>query len=406
MSIHTNLHGRLRNTPLSRNHGLLPLFEAVVNSIHSIEELSDDTAQGEMNEWEYAPRLSVVYDINGEGSSKVWGFMGRYYDPIRNDMTSFAGTLTGSVREEQIYAGGQWLTFRTRGGAQTVDGYFSPTTETPYTDEMMLGYSTSLTEDMSIEFAYTDRKTRDIMEDYDLATYANAGDYSLPLSYFGFAEAPDSNYVIGTLKGGKRDYQGVEVAFRKHKADNWQALASYTYNDAKGNTNSDGNADLQGDLLFLDPRAPNLYGPQPGNIEHQLKFAGSYFWDNGFEVGAIYNWNSGTLYSTTSSLYGRHIGIRVEDAYVDGGINERWLAEGVQGANRGDSYGTLDLRAKYSTDFSGYKAEFFLDIFNFFDDQASNRNQDLQNPSDGTVFGQGTGWVDPRQFYLGARVSF
>jgi hypothetical protein len=32
------LQGRLRNTPLPLGHGLLPLFEAVVNSIHSIEE--------------------------------------------------------------------------------------------------------------------------------------------------------------------------------------------------------------------------------------------------------------------------------------------------------------------------------------------------------------------------------
>lgn len=38
MNIQTNLQGRLRNTPLPRTSGLLPLFEAVVNSIHAIEE--------------------------------------------------------------------------------------------------------------------------------------------------------------------------------------------------------------------------------------------------------------------------------------------------------------------------------------------------------------------------------
>ena len=38
MSLQTNLTGRLRNTSLSRSHGLMPVFEAVVNSIHSIEE--------------------------------------------------------------------------------------------------------------------------------------------------------------------------------------------------------------------------------------------------------------------------------------------------------------------------------------------------------------------------------
>ena len=34
----TNLGGRLRNTPLPVTNGLLPLFEAVVNSIQAIEE--------------------------------------------------------------------------------------------------------------------------------------------------------------------------------------------------------------------------------------------------------------------------------------------------------------------------------------------------------------------------------
>ncbi len=38
MSMDTNLKGRLRNTSLPKSHGLLPLFEAVVNSIHSVEE--------------------------------------------------------------------------------------------------------------------------------------------------------------------------------------------------------------------------------------------------------------------------------------------------------------------------------------------------------------------------------
>ncbi|MCX6076301.1 MAG: hypothetical protein NTW78_05355 [Campylobacterales bacterium] len=41
MSVKTNLHGRLRNTPLPASQGLMPLFEAVVNSIHSIEEVEE-----------------------------------------------------------------------------------------------------------------------------------------------------------------------------------------------------------------------------------------------------------------------------------------------------------------------------------------------------------------------------
>ena len=38
MNLHTSLSGRLRNTNLPRTNVLYPLFEAVINSIHSIDE--------------------------------------------------------------------------------------------------------------------------------------------------------------------------------------------------------------------------------------------------------------------------------------------------------------------------------------------------------------------------------
>ena len=38
MNIGTNLHGRLRNTSLPHSHGLRAVFEAVVNSVHALEE--------------------------------------------------------------------------------------------------------------------------------------------------------------------------------------------------------------------------------------------------------------------------------------------------------------------------------------------------------------------------------
>lgn len=49
MSMETNLKGRLRNTSLPKSHGLMPLFEAVVNSIHSIEELGLNSEEGRIS---------------------------------------------------------------------------------------------------------------------------------------------------------------------------------------------------------------------------------------------------------------------------------------------------------------------------------------------------------------------
>ena len=41
----------------------------------------------------------------GDGRQKAFAYWGRYYDPIRNNMTNFAGTLTGSILEEQVWVG-------------------------------------------------------------------------------------------------------------------------------------------------------------------------------------------------------------------------------------------------------------------------------------------------------------
>ncbi|MGI4858839.1 MAG: hypothetical protein ACRYHA_18325 [Janthinobacterium lividum] len=46
--MHTSLSGRLRNTRLPLSHGLLPLFEAVVNSIQGIAALGSGRASGEI----------------------------------------------------------------------------------------------------------------------------------------------------------------------------------------------------------------------------------------------------------------------------------------------------------------------------------------------------------------------
>jgi hypothetical protein len=368
-------------------------------------------------DWEYAPRLSVIYDLFGNGRSKVWAFGGRYYDPIRMNMTNFAGQITGSVNEEQVYTNaGEWLTYRTRGGPQAPDGYFAPTTKTPYTDEFLVGWEHSLTVNQSIAVTYTDRKTRDILEDYDLNVYLDCssggvGDYCLPLSYFGFGsgEQLEANYYIATLKGGKRNYSGWEVSWRKRRSadSQWFALASLVYNDAEGNTNSDSDADFQGDVVWLDPRSPNQFGKQPGNIEWLAKFAGSYAFDNGLEIGATYRWNSGLRYSRTWAIYGRHLPQRVEEAFEDGGVTTRWIAPDAVGGYEGKAYGTLDARVKYTLEFGeSMQAEFFLDIFNALDDQAATKYQDV-DPGDGVYgFGEAREWVEPRRFYLGTRVSF
>ncbi|HET7332858.1 TonB-dependent receptor [Dyella sp.] len=375
-------------------------------------------------DWKLAPRLSVVYDLFGDGTSKVWGFYGRYYDPIRNNMTDFAGALTGNVYHEQIFIGDRWFTFRTRGGAVQRDATFVPSTQTPYTDELMLGYETTLTENTTLKVVADYRDTRDILEDFAISLYSDysnkgvppearpgaaaPGDkYFLPYEYYGYEGGfpKGINYYIGTLPGAERKYMGLTVTLTKYRADNWMGQVSYTYNHFEGNSNSDSNADFQGDWIALDPRSPNRWGQMPGNIKHMFKAYGAYYFDNGFELAGVFHWNSGYAYTKSFSAYGRHLPV-MGPAYVDGGVYDTWILPGSVGAYTAPSYWTFDIRAKYNWDLPTGKLEFFLDIFNVFNNQAATSVMDLAGGNATYAFQEANGWVEPMRAYLGVRYSF
>ena len=60
MSIQTNLHGRLRNTSLPASNGMLPVYEAVSNAIHAIEDAKIPFQNGQ-----------ITVQINRDGQATI-----------------------------------------------------------------------------------------------------------------------------------------------------------------------------------------------------------------------------------------------------------------------------------------------------------------------------------------------
>ncbi|MEM7350872.1 MAG: TonB-dependent receptor [Acidobacteriota bacterium] len=389
---------------------------------------------------EVAPRISVAYDVKGDGRSSIGVFYGEYYDAFRDNAIDFAGSLTGRVIEEQVFvdALGEWVNFRFRGGTAVQDAFFAPRIETPVTEEIQIQYKQDLGRNMALEVNLIDRETTNIGEDYgriyyDIDQYAGAGDpfapdtFFLGPEFFGFSSLAEIdqvalNFMIGTLpQEAFRDWQGIELVFRKRYSDNWQLLASYNYADGDGNTNSDANFDGAGDVFPLDPRAPNRTGIQPGLVEHLFKVHGSYSWDNGFQVGGSYRWNSGfSLNRNGRRAFGRSVPDLTDAPFPSNGFDgtgglfgSGWIAGPESslgpaiGAVPGNEYGVLDARASYVWNVNDrIEVDFFLDIFNVLDDQQVILVNHFTFTRDGIEPLEGINFVEPRRYFLGARLRF
>lgn len=332
------------------------------------------------------------------------------------------------------------MNFRFRGGTAVQDAFFAPSIRTPVTEELQIQYKRDLGSNMMFEINLIDRQTSDIGEDYGSFYYNEAqyralledainecncgrGDpdnlfYFLGPEFFGFSSLQDIptnlNFLIGTLPNGNfRDWKGLELIFRKRYSDNWQMLASYNFADADGNSNSDANFDGAGDVIFLDPRAPSRTGTQPGLVEHLFKAHGSYNFDNGFQVGGSYRWNSGVILNRNEGqAFSRSLPDRVvtdfeNNGWPGGTFEDSWIADDALGFIDGNTYGVLDIRGSYLWSINDRTdVDFFIDVFNLFDEQDVVIVQDLLGGGGGFGYLEGKEFVQPRRYFVGARLRF
>lgn len=400
---------------------------------------ADDGAKLHDTELNVAPRLGATYNHKGENKFKMFATYGRYFEPIKLDMVTFAGSFA-NARVEQMYIpylsapgtynANNWVTLRQRGGRETVDAAMAPTLQSPYTDEVRLGFEKDLGGGMFFEGTYSHRKDSRIVEDFDLWTYTDpdavlpssttlnriisvmggTASYwnnvfrglAYPLSHFGYTEIPANvNYVLGNMIGAKREFDVFNFTWRlQDTGHGWTAMANYTHTNATGNSLSSGDADFQGDVPRLDPRLPYMNGRLNGSVDNTFKtYLAHTFkngWAKGLNIGATYTYIQGINYTRGLGLYGRVL----QGPFIDG-------FDGEPGTRKGPDFKQLDLRVKYEFVFAGrYKAEAFVDIFNFQNRQSPSALEESSNGVSGEKFGQPIGWQAPRRFYLGFRFSF
>jgi antitoxin (DNA-binding transcriptional repressor) of toxin-antitoxin stability system len=299
----------------------------------------------------WAPRFGFSWDMNGDGTTKIFGNVGRYFLPVANVINiKQAG---GLLDERTYYAfdgwevrelnGNQYLyprlgpqigTVDTSQGDGTVGDLRSEVDrdmDPVYQDEAILGFQQMINDKWSWGVRGIYRRLKNAIDDMEISATGQCGGDG----YVGWVMAnPGKNVTVwgdtncdgdadgwitvDTAKEGwalydaegnylgqrgwvepKRTYKAVELQLDRAWDDKWAFNASYTWSKSEGNAegpvNSDTNFSDTGRTENFDDPWVNLngHGPLSNDREHQLKLRGTYALTENWEIGAALDVQSG-----------------------------------------------------------------------------------------------------------------
>jgi hypothetical protein len=414
----------------------------------------------------WAPRLGLVYDVSGDGESKLWASYGRYFLPVAantnirlagaetyiqdyfnyNGMSSDGldipdlngGTFSG--RPQDLFSDGD-----VPSTGEIVDSSIDPM----YSDELIVGYQFQLNDEWSMALQGTYRvlstTIEDIAIDYGFNQFVEREYGSSCIECTGFhyyvLTNPNTDLSITTDPDGEdgplenttytipaddlnypdaeRQYGAVDVTFNREWDGQWMFTGTYTWSHSWGNNEgyvrSDNGQDDAGLTTNFDQ--PGLtdggYGDLPNDRRHSVKMFGSYQVTDNFNVGANFSWQTGKPRSA--------FGIHPTDIFAQAYDSESFYKGGVlspRGSEgRTDSIWNVDLTASYDVDFDGYNVNFRADIFNIFDNDAVTEvdeiydDESLSQAGNGLfvkspTYGFADNWQTPRYVRLSASISF
>ena len=293
------------------------------------------------NNW--APRIGVIYDVLGNGRSKLYANYGKFYARIPNDLAAralsaddgvsradyFDAALTrpianGIPTQQSATAGVITQHLAVAGvGADAID----PETKLSSKYEFVAGYEYEVAANTSIGVRYIRRWIGQVLEDVAAAPMV-AYDLGLPgvssVEYILTNPGPDTATIAPELGASFEDpihnYDAVEFTLDRRFSGKWQGTASYRWSRLNGtfegfyredNGQSDPGITSLYDFPTNDPSYTGIGTPQfgyPGDIRflgelgkgplpldrpHALKLFGNYAMTDNFAAGMAFNASSG-----------------------------------------------------------------------------------------------------------------
>lgn len=405
------------------------------------------------NNW--APRVGVIYDVLGNGKSKLFGNFGRYYARIPNDLAAralsaddgasridyFDAGLTRPIPNGTL-AGGQTNHFVLAGvGADQID----PDAKLSFQDEFVAGFEFEAFRNTNLGVRYIHRNVGRVLEDIADAP-AVAYDLGLPgLSSVEYIltnpgkKFPTRFPELGaSFEDPKHVYDAVEFTLDRRLSDKWSMLTSYRWSRLFGtfegfyredNGQSDPGITSLYDFPTNDPSYTAIGGRQFGYLgdirflgeagegrlpldrPHQIKVNGNYVFGRGLAIGSVLNLSSGKPLTALAGLppYGNSSEIPLTPR--GGGFNT------VDGFKKRTPFETqLDVQASYNLTLGGRKLTLIADAFNLFNlrrnidyNAAVESEPGVPNPDFGTPTSDvaaGQQFQAPFSLRLGARLAW
>ena len=305
-----------------------------------------------------APRFGFSWDVKGDGTTKLFGNVGRYYLPVANVINiKQAG---GLLNERTYYAFGGWETRELNGSQYAVpilgpqlgpvdnsqgDGTVGDLRsevdkdmDPVYQDELILGFEQALNQTWAYGVKTTYRRLHNAIDDMEISATPQCGgdgyvgwvmaNPGRPVTVWGDTDCngtmgyitidtakqgwamydSDGNYLgqTGWVKP-KRKYYAAEFDLDRAWDGKWSLNASYTLSwnmgNAEGPVNSLTNFDDTGRTENFDNPWVNYagYGPLSNARRHQFKFRGAYAINDHWRLGAVADIHSGSPVSGLGS---------------------------------------------------------------------------------------------------------
>ncbi len=340
----------------------------------------------------WAGRLGVVWDVTGDGRSKLSAHYGRYFLSVPMDINirAFGGEVQcfcyNFSPDPAVFQPDPTAPERSSllGATGTpVD----PDLAGQYVDDLIVGFEYEVKPNFVVGVSATYRELGRVIEDFLIVsegTYfiSNPGEgLGTEVTFYDyfFGEFPNGDPVTNftaPVDSVGRDYTAVTLTARKRFSNNWQLLANYVWSELEGNYDGA----FQVSTGQLDPTINSAFdyadflvnadGKLSLDREHQFRVDASYVFSqgvlDGLVVGGSTYWRSG--YPLNAYGY--------SGAYEN---NELFIVPRGSLGRGPDEY-ELDLHFGYPFKFgNGNELNLLVDVFNVLDRQEPTRLDERYN---------------------------